>query len=71
MYNTFIRRVQRGSTNCQDEHRSKRPNEVTTPEVVKKIHKTVLDIRKKYTSHIKNLNMRKLSLIWVPANATQ
>ncbi|GFS83293.1 mariner transposase [Trichonephila clavipes] len=30
-------------TSCQDEHRSSRPNEVTTPKMMKKIHKVVLD----------------------------
>ncbi|EFN88022.1 hypothetical protein EAI_06538, partial [Harpegnathos saltator] len=33
-------------TSCQNEHRSGRPNEVTTPEMVKKIHKIVLDDRR-------------------------
>ena len=33
----------RGRTNCQDEHRSGRLNEVSTTEMVKKIHKMVLD----------------------------
>ena len=33
----------RGYTNCQDEHRSGRPIEVTTTEMAKKIHKMVLD----------------------------
>ena len=33
----------RSRTSCQDEHRSGRPNEVTTTEMVCKIHKMVLD----------------------------
>ncbi|EFN87818.1 hypothetical protein EAI_07086, partial [Harpegnathos saltator] len=37
----------RGRTSCQDERRNGRPNEVTTPEMVKKIHKMVLDDRRK------------------------
>ena len=36
----------RGRKSCQDEHRSGRPNEVTTKEMVKKIHKMVLDDRR-------------------------
>ncbi|EFN85478.1 hypothetical protein EAI_14823, partial [Harpegnathos saltator] len=33
----------RDRTSCQDEHRRDRSNEVITPEMVKKIHKMVLD----------------------------
>ena len=36
----------RGRTSYQDEHRIGRPNEVTTPELVKKIQKMVLDDRR-------------------------
>ena len=32
-------------TSCQNEHHSGRPNEVTTEEMVKKIHNMVLDDR--------------------------
>ena len=35
----------RGRTSCQDEYRSGRPNELTTTEMVTKIHKMVLDDR--------------------------
>ncbi|GFX79109.1 mariner transposase [Trichonephila clavipes] len=68
----------RGHTNCQDEHRSDRPNEVTTPEWVNKIHKVVLedrrlkvrklsDISKSAVYRIlsENLGMRKLCARWV------
>ncbi|GFW85489.1 mariner transposase [Trichonephila clavipes] len=64
--------------NCHKEHRSGRPNEVTTLEIVKKIHKAVLDdrrlkvcgladivgISKSAVHHIlsENLDMRKLKV---------
>ena len=44
--NYWVAEFKRGHTSCQDEHRSGRPNEVTTPEIVKKIHKMVLDDRR-------------------------
>ncbi|XP_014467559.1 PREDICTED: histone-lysine N-methyltransferase SETMAR-like, partial [Dinoponera quadriceps] len=70
-----------GRTSCQDKHRSGRPNEVTTPEMVKKIHKAVLDDRRlkvreladiagisKSAVHCilsENLDMRELCARWV------
>ncbi|GFU80337.1 mariner transposase [Trichonephila clavipes] len=42
----WVAELKRGSTSCQDEHRSGRPNEVTSPEMVKKIHKAILDDRR-------------------------
>ena len=70
----------RGRTTYQDEHRSGRPNEVTTLEMVKKIHKMVLDnhrmnvreladivdISKRAVHRIltENLDMRKLCATW-------
>ncbi|GFV38897.1 mariner transposase [Trichonephila clavipes] len=42
----WIAEFKRGRTSCQDEHRNDLPNEVTTPEMVKKIHKAVLDDRR-------------------------
>ncbi|GFV66394.1 mariner transposase [Trichonephila clavipes] len=72
----------RGRTSCQDEHRSGRPNEVTTSERVKKIHKSVpndhrlklrelahiMGISKRAVHRIlsENLDMRKLCARWVP-----
>ena len=72
----------RGRTSCQDEHRSGRPNEVTMPEMVKKIHKMVLDDRQLKVRELadmvdisksavhriltENLDMRKLCARWVP-----
>ena len=41
----WMAEVKRGRASCQDEHRSCRSNEVTTPEMVKKNHKMVLDDR--------------------------
>ena len=51
----WVKKFKRSRTSCQDEHRSGRPNEVTTTEMVKKIHKMVLDDRRlkvHKTSHI-------------------
>ena len=66
----------------QDKHRSGRPNEVTTTEMVKKIHKMVLDDRRLKVRELanmvgisksavhrilsENLDMRKLCSRWVP-----
>ena len=70
-----------GRTSCQDEHRSGWPNEVTTTEIVKKIHKMVLDDRRLKVRElanmvrisnsaihrilIKNVDVRKLCARWV------
>ena len=39
----WMAEVNQSRTSCQDEHRSGLPNAVTTPEMVKKIHKMELD----------------------------
>ena len=39
----WVEDFKRGRTSCQDEHRSGRPNEMTTTEMVKKIYKMILD----------------------------
>ena len=73
---------ERGCTSCQDEHCSGRPNEVTTAEMVKKIHKMILgdrrlkvrqladmvDISKNVVYRVltENLDMRKLRARWMP-----
>ena len=75
-------KFKRVRTSCQDEHRSGRPNEVTTREMLKKVHKMALDdprlkVRElagmvaifKSAVHcilIKNLDMRKLCVRWMP-----
>ena len=41
----WVAKSKRGRTSCQDEHRSARSNEVTTTEMVKKIHKMLLNDR--------------------------
>ena len=78
----WVAKFKRGRTSCQYEHRSGRPNEVTTTEMVKKIHKMVLydrRIKVREPADIigisqsavhriltKNLDMRKLCARWVP-----
>ena len=78
----WVAEFKRGRTNCQDEHRSGRPNEVTTPEMVKKILKMILDDRRLKVRELadmigisksaihriltENLNMKKLCARWVP-----
>lgn len=44
--NYWVAKFQRSRTSCQDEHRSGRSNMVTTPEMVKKINKLILDHRR-------------------------
>ena len=78
----WVAELKRDHTSCQDEHHSGRPNEVTTTEIVKKIHKMVLDnrqlkvreladmltISKSAVNRIltENLDMRKLCARWLP-----
>ncbi|GFW06178.1 uncharacterized protein TNCV_36541 [Trichonephila clavipes] len=59
----------RGRTSCHDEHRSGRPNEETSPEMVRRIHKAVLDDHRlkvcelarhsRYIDNVYYLNQRK------------
>ena len=78
----WVEEFKRVPTNCQDEHRSGRPNEMTTTEMVKKIHKMVLDNRRLKLRELadmvsisksainriltENLDMRKICAKWVP-----
>ena len=41
----WVAEFKRGRTSCQNEHRSDRPNELMTTEMVKEIHKMVLNDR--------------------------
>ncbi|GFW03732.1 mariner transposase [Trichonephila clavipes] len=77
----WVTEFKRGRTSCQDEHRSGHPNKVTTPEMVKKIHKVVLDDRRLKLHELadivgisksaihrilsENLDLRKLCARWV------
>lgn len=81
-YNEF----KRGRTSTNDEHRSGRPKEVTTPEMIEKVHDIVLNDRKvkvreivdilnisyERVHHIlhEHLHMKKLSARWVPRSLT-
>ncbi|XP_017480334.1 PREDICTED: histone-lysine N-methyltransferase SETMAR-like [Rhagoletis zephyria] len=78
----WVAEFKRGRTSCQEEHRRGQPNEVTTPEMVKKIQKAVMDDRRlkvceladivgisKSTVHrilSEDLDMRKLCPRWAP-----
>ena len=71
---------------CQDEHRSVRPNKVITTQMVKKVHKMVLDDRRLKARELvdmvgiskravhriltENLDMRKLCVRWVSSLLT-
>jgi histone-lysine N-methyltransferase SETMAR len=81
VYN-WVNEFKRGRTNTSDAERSGRPNEVTTPEIVDKIHDMVLEDRRVKVREIEEatgishgsvvsilhdqLCMRKLSARWVP-----
>ena len=72
----------RNQWGCQNEPRSGQPNEVTTTELAKKIHKIVLDDRRLKVRELtdiigisksvvhriltENLDMRKLCARWLP-----
>ncbi|XP_055390540.1 uncharacterized protein LOC129619324 [Condylostylus longicornis] len=82
MIKNWVAQFIRGRTSCEDEDRTRRPNEVTTPETVKKIHKIILDDRRlkvreladivglsKSAAHrilTENLGMKKVCARWVP-----
>ena len=42
----WVAEFKRGRTSRQEEHRKGRPNDITTTEMVKKIHKMILDDRR-------------------------
>ena len=42
----WVAEFKRSHTSCKEQHRSGRPNEVTTAEMVRKIHKMVWDDRR-------------------------
>ncbi|XP_055386796.1 uncharacterized protein LOC129615567 [Condylostylus longicornis] len=82
MIKNWVAQFKRGRTSCEDEHRTGRSYEVTTPKTVKKIHKIILDdhqlkvqeladivdLSKSAVHRIltENLDMKKLCSRWVP-----
>lgn len=82
----WFREFKRGRTDTTDAQRSGRPNEVVTPENIKKIHKIIMNDRKLKLSEIADtlkiskervhhiiheyLDMRKLCAKWVPRELT-
>ena len=82
MVHTWVSEFKRGRTSCEDAPRTGRPNEVTTPEMIEKIHKLVLEDRRIKVRQIaeitgistervhfilhEQLQMKKLCARWVP-----
>lgn len=78
----WVREFKRGRTNTKDEHRSGRPNFVTTPEMIETIRQILLKYPKSKVREISNvgrisnervlnilhdhLDMKKLYSKWVP-----
>ena len=61
----WVAEFKRGGASCQDEHRSGWPNEVIAIEMVKKIHKVVLEYRRLKVRELADMEPGQVKLYWM------